>query len=397
MDQLLPLVRSSDAAAFHIVKPRILILSFSEIRSDPRVMRQVRLLEQNVDLTIAGFGAAPVASGSYVEIPKAKSGLAKKLLWSAWLLSSSFEKYVRRRPEVMYAAALLAEQKFDLVIANDIGAVPLALSLADGSPVLADAHEFSPREFDDQFLWRLLFGRYQDYLCREYLPRVAALTTVCQGIADAYRDSYGVPAVVIFNAPRFESREPSSVIPGRVRLVHHGAAIRSRHLEQMIDLMELLDNRFTLDLMLVGADKKYLKKLRARASKNARIRFIEPVRMEDIPSCLNAYDVGLYLLPPVNFNHEYALPNKLFEFVQARLAIAIGPSEEMVRVVKQHSLGLIAESFNPADLATELLALTDETLQQFKNATDAAANELSYESSSAVLCKLVASLLQDTK
>ena len=33
---------------------------------------------------------------------------------------------------------------------------------------------------------------------------------------------------------------------------------------------------------------------------------------------INQFDLGVYLLPPVNFNSAHALPNKFFEFIQAR-------------------------------------------------------------------------------
>ena len=41
------------------MKPKILIISFSPIRSDPRVMRQIQALENEYDLTVLGFGLDP--------------------------------------------------------------------------------------------------------------------------------------------------------------------------------------------------------------------------------------------------------------------------------------------------------------------------------------------------
>ncbi len=375
------------------MKPRILILSFSAIRSDPRVMRQVRLLEGKAHLTIAGFGAAPDADCDFVEIVRGTATSVQRGLWAAKLLLGAFESYVWKRPEVQSGLQALGRRQFDLIIANDVAALPLALKVAGGAPVLADAHEYSPKEFDDRFLWRLLFGRYQDYLCRTYLPRASAVTTVCEGIANAYRDNYRVSPEVVLNAPAFRSIHPSAVTPGQVRMVHHGAALRARHLELMIDLMASLDDRFALDLILVESDARYMRELRERAASNDRIRFVQPVRMEDIPIRINEYDVGLYLLPPANFNHEYALPNKLFEFIQARLAIAIGPSPEMARIVRAYSLGVVAEGFEPRDMATALSAMTDSQLTTFKRSTEKAAEQLSFEESGRVLLARINSLV----
>lgn len=363
----------------------ILILSFSTIHSDPRVMRQINLLAERYSLTVVGFGPKPDARVEYVDVSAPRADLYTRLLWGIKLLFGFFESYYWSRSQVNSVLAKLDGRVFDLCVANDISALPLVLRLAKGRPVLMDAHEYSPREFDDKLLWRMLFGRYHHYLCRRYLPQVAAMVTVCQGIAEAYAQHYNVSPGVVHNAPLDQRLLPSATQPEKVRLVHHGAAIRSRHLETMIDVMKYLDCRFTLDFMLVENDISYMNDLRLRAKGDERIRFIPAVPMTDICTTINAYDVGIYLLPPVNFNHEHALPNKFFEFIQARLAVAIGPSPEMSRFVEQYSFGVVATSFEPVALATALSSISLEDLQRYKQAADTAAKSINYEAGGRVL------------
>jgi hypothetical protein len=219
------------------------------------------------------------------------------------------------------------------------------------------------------------------------------MITVCQGIADEYARHYGVSPLVVHNAPVDQGLLPSAPGPGQIRLIHHGAAIRSRHLEAMIDVMKHLDGRFTLDFMLLETDAACMGDLRRRAAGDDRIRFIPAVPMADICRTINKYDVGMFLLPPVNFNYEHALPNKLFEFIQARLAVAIGPSPEMARIVEKYSLGVIADSFQPKALAVMLDQLTDESLRDYKLAADNAARELNYEAAGQVLLQEIERLV----
>jgi len=357
-------------------------------------MRQVRLLESRYKVTVVGFGQKPDADIEFIGVSHKPAPLPAKM-WRAFkLLLGLSESYYWNRHEVRSARSLLGEQKFDLVISNDIAALPLALLVAREAPVLMDAHEYSPREFEDKWWWRLLIGRYHHDLCKRYLPRAGGMITVCQGIADEYALNYGVAAEVVQNAPTSERLDPTKAEPGRIRLIHHGGAIRSRHIETMIEVMRHLDDRFTLDLMLVGNDIGYMTELRTRAAKDSRIRFVEPVPMPDICKALNGqYDMGIYLLPPVNFNHRYALPNKFFEFIQARLAVAIGPSPEMARLVKAYGFGVVAESFQPADLAALLSTVTEADLVRFKLAADVAAESLSYETGGRTLLSLVERLL----
>jgi hypothetical protein len=363
----------------------ILIMSFSVIRSDPRVMRQVRLLERNYRVTVSGFGPRPDADIEFIEIAKPRVSIFQKAIWGIKLLSRLFESYYWSLPQVRNGFKAIRSRSFDLLIANDIAALPLALRLAGKAPVLVDAHEYSPREFDDKWLWRLLFAPYHEALCSRYLPQAAAMTTVCRGIADEYAKEYGITASVVFNAPLEQGLEPSPGRPGRIRLIHHGSAIRSRHLGVMVEMMRYLGEEFMLDFMLVETDPVYMAELRETAREDQRVRFVEPVAMPEICRQLNQYDVGIYLLPPVNFNHEHALPNKFFEFIQARLAVAIGPSTEMARIVNEYSLGVIADSFEPKALAAVLDQLTDESICGYKQAADNAARELNYEAAGQVL------------
>jgi len=357
----------------------VLIISFSVIHSDPRVMRQVRLMEHAYQVTVAGFGRAPDANIEFLALDKPPAGLVQKGIWAGKLLLGAFESYYWSLPQVQHAQRLFIQRSFDLIVANDISALPLALELAGNCPVLMDAHEYSPKEFDDKLLWKVLFGRYHHDLCKRYLPQAAAMTTVCQGIADEYEREYGVPCKVIHNAPLDQKLSPSAVDAECIRLIHHGSAIRSRQLGVMIDMMKHLDARFTLDFMLVETDAAYMAELRAAAQADSRIRFIEPVTMQDICQRLNEFDVGVYLLPPVNFNHEHALPNKFFEFIQARLAVAIGPSPEMATLLRQYRCGVVADSFDPKALATVIRQLDPPAVVLLKQASDLAATELNYE------------------
>lgn len=363
------------------------------IRSDPRVMRQVRLLEGKYRVTVAGYGHAPDAQVKFIALERQPRNLLVKSFWAFQLLAGLHERYYWSQQQVRECLERLDGHRFDLVIGNDVSSLPLALRLAGQAPVMADSHEYSPREFEDKWLWRCLFGPYADYLCRRYLPQVACMTTVCQGISEEYQKVYGVPSTVIHNAPVLQDLQPQPVDGAHIRLIHHGAAIRSRHLGVMIDMVGFLDERFTLDFMLVASDQRYLDELKAQVRDQPRIRFLDPVPMPEICTALNAHDIGVFLLPPVNFNYQHALPNKFFEFVQARLAIAIGPSPEMTNLLDKHKLGVVAQSFEPQALAQSLNALDVDDIMAFKRASHCAAHELSYAHDGALLVSTLEQLL----
>ncbi len=374
---------------------RLLVLSFSPIGSDPRVMRQLRALSGEHELTVAGHAPAPPAvDAEFIELQTPPRSRAGRIGLALRLLARRYEAQYWSQAPVRQALAALRGRRFDLVLANDIAALPLALRIAAGAPVLFDAHEYSPREFEDSLRWRVFRRGYVEHLCRSYLPAVSGSMTVCEGIAQAWSAHYGLHPEVVYNSPAKQDLPLRPPQPGRIRLVHHGIALRARRIERTLALMDLLDERFTLDLMLVGFDPVYLEELRRRAAGNPRIRLRDPVPMERIAEAINDYDLGVFLLPPVNFNYRHALPNKFFEFIQARLGVAIGPSPEMRSLVERWDLGVVAEDFEPASLAARLRALREGDLLRFKRNAERAAQVLNSDQVSLQLRAAVAGALR---
>lgn len=370
---------------------KILLISFSDISHDPRVMRQIKILSNSYDVSVAGYGNKPEAVISFFRMEKSSVGKFCKVLSAAKLLlfcynSYYYRKYLKVNDKLIQK---LQGHHFDAVIANDVSALPLAFKLARQAPVILDAHEYSPREFEDSFLWKILYSRYYTYLCTKYFPKISSMMTVCQGIADEYERNFGTKPVVVTNAPAYCNLLPSATQHDVVRMIHHGVAIPSRHLEDMIEMMKYVDERYWLDFMLVPSSKYYFEQLKSLAESNIRIRFVAPVPMNDLSNICNQYDIGIFLLRPVNFNYKHALPNKLFEFIQGRLAVAIGPSPEMARIVEKYDCGVVADSFSPKDLAARLNALTSDQIQYFKNRSHEAATKLCVEANAQTIIDLI--------
>lgn len=360
--------------------PTALVLSFSDLARDPRVSRQIDWLAVEFSVVAAGLERPRRADVRFVGICPSGSGLIARATRGLRLML--------RRHEAVYWAlhwpawGTLQSERPDLIVANDLDTLPLGIRLGEhtGAPVVFDAHEFAPREFDDSLKWRLLRGPYATALARQYVPRAAAVTTVGQAIADAFTELTGVYPVVIMNAPEYDPElAPTPVAPDRIRLVHHGAAIPARKIELMVQLGRLLDPRFELTFMLVDGDPAYRESLQKMAAGDPRIHFAPAVPMQELPNVLNRFDIGVFLLEPTNFNYRHALPNKFFEFLQGRLGIAIGPTPEMAHIVRETGAGVVSPDFRPESLAAELNRLTADDVTRFKQAAHAAAKRYSGE------------------
>lgn len=381
------------------LKPDILILVFSPVKRDPRVYRQILFLREHYNLTVVGFGESPVQGIEFYTLKKPpRPGIVAKLRWAYYVQTRQFEKiYWTAFDEVHEAWEKLKDKRFDIIFANDLNTLPLALKLAQlsRSKVLFDAHEYFPRQYEDNWLLRFGYQRYYQYLCTRYLSQADAMMTVCEGIAQEYTKQYGVACQVVTNAPFYEDLSPQPVSEDVIRMIYHGGIHPSRKIENMIYLMDLLDERFKLDFILVATpSSSYLTYLQRLAHNHTHIRFLPPFPMMEIARSTNSYDIGLFLLSPDAFSYRMALPNKLFEFIQARLAVAIWPSPEMAKILKQYQCGVVADDFTIEAMAEQLNKLTSEDIMRYKHQAHQAAKSLSAETNQAILRELVAKLLQ---
>ncbi|MGO4384593.1 glycosyltransferase [Specibacter sp. RAF43] len=355
--------------------PSLLILTFSPIRSDPRVLKQVELFKGRYRVSTCAYGAAPDGVDEHFALPEDSRAWPSD---KVGLVSRQYGKVYDGLPAVRAARAILPKGRFDIILANDLNTLPLALDLEPILGVHSDLHEFAPREKEDNLKWRLFIAPFMRWLCSRYLSMAASVTTVSQGIADEYLKDYGTKTGVVTNAAPYAEGTVRPV-GEKVRLIHSAAGQRYRKLENFIEAMKDAPDWLTLDMIVMPNEPDYVLELKAQAAAVPSITFRDPVPYRELVATLSEYDVSVVFLPPTNFNLKNALPNKFFEAVQARIGLIIGPSPAMVDLVDQYGLGAITDDFSPESLRRTLYALTPEQIASWKQSADRAARPLSAE------------------
>lgn len=369
-----------------MLRKKILIISFSYLPIDNRVLRQIGFLKDVYDVTIVGYGRVEMEGVRCIALTHKEKPFLRKARDAALLLGGFFESYYWNKPAILDCLDSVGKESFDLFLANDIDALPVALRLASGKPVILDAHEYFPEEFEEDWVWRAFYKRYKTYLCRRYLPQAAEMMTVCEGIAGAYEPFYGKKPHVVTNACHYYDLKVSPSTGFPLRLIYQGAAHPSRKIEVIVDAMRLLDDRFHLDLLLVPSDKVYYEHIASMSSGVNNVALRAPVPMKELVSYCHSYDVGLFVLPPTSLNNRHSLPNKFFEYLQARLAIVVGPSVEMARIVQEEGVGVVTEDFSSTSLALALSELTPDKVNRYKErAHEAASRHCAEENEKKVL------------
>jgi len=374
---------------------------FSNLKEEPRVRRQINALKDRFSVTTLGLRKSDTQGVKEFIITDNRSigkRLKSRLLFLlARLFNHLYLQYNKLKYPTNGIIKMLSGEKFDLIIAHGLEVLIVAekIALRDDADILLDAHEYEPRRIEDRWVQNLFVNPYKEFLFRRYLSPRMYMTTVSFGIADEFLRTYGVKPKVILNAPKYQKIELKEVKSEKIHLIHHGIAHPSRNLEDLINLMPFLEERFHLTLMLVKSNIGYLNYLKRLCGKVCpqRIYFREPVSFDEIVPTISEYDIELIIYRPTSFNIKHALPNKFFESIMAGLAVVIGPSPEMKKVIEKFNCGFVADSFKVEDIAVIINSLTIKDIMEKKKASLKAAKVLNADKEMKKFSEIVKNLV----
>lgn len=356
-------------------KPSLLILSFSDLYRDARLLKQINLFKDDYNVTTCGYGPQPVEGVEHIEVPLNQG------MWNLngrLITAKLYNQVYWRLDGVGWVWNRLKGRKFDIVLANDYDTVPIGIRLKPTGGVHADLHEYGPAQGETDPAWKRRIAPWRAWVLKKYATKATSWTTVAQGLADRYQREFGFLPKLVTNAAPYADLAPTPV-HSPLRLVHHGGANPNRGLDVVIRAAMASDRDFIFDLYLARASAGWVEDLRDVAISDPRITVRYAVPYSELIPLLNNYDVGLSTILPNTFNLRHALPNKIFDYVQARVGIITGPSPEMARLVSDHDLGLVLPDFEEKTLTHAINHLEVDAVAAWKKNADRVARELSSE------------------
>ena len=244
----------------------------------------------------------------------------------------------------------LLRTKEDVVWANDtdtLAACCVAAKLKRKRLVM-DAHELFPEV--PELIGRERVKRVWEWIERRMMPRCDALLTVCQSIADYYKEKYGVEMRVVRNVSGNEElrmKNEESADAGESSslkmLLYQGAVNKGRGVDWAIDALEWLEDC----RLVVAGGGDLLEAMKTYAAKKPwaeRIAFMGRLMPEELERLTRKADVGLVMLEDMGLSYHFALPNRIGDFVAAGVPMVVSDLPEMSRVVRRFGVGEVIES-----------------------------------------------------
>ena len=380
---------------------RICLLSLTVISDDPRVRGQGNCLAAaGHDVRGVGLagGRSSAPSWPLAEVSSARGSIRRKALAAIRGLAGSYTPWYRLAywTAVVHKRVLRAalREPADLYIANDWRVLPIAAVAAQRSRsrFAYDSHEYAVDEGSFSRVWRISFPRYIRRVESKYIGDASYVSTVSEGIAQLLQRDYGLPErpAVVRNLPAYEAVPTRPTTPPYT-VLFHGSFMPDRSLEALIASVALWREEFRLVLRGSGS-KEYTAKLCALAAASPaadRITVEPPVPRDEVIRAASAADIGIHPLAAIGDQQRFALPNKLFEYTMAGLALCVADLPAMADVVGRYELGVTIASVTPEGIAAAIHTFDQESIGRAKSNALAAARELNWERESKALVALV--------
>lgn len=293
----------------------------------------------------------------------------------------------------------LLSKKVDVFVANDLDTLPanFLASRLKRKPLVYDSHEYFTEV--PELIGRPMVKSVWQTLERMLVPRVSAAYTVCNSIAEVYHEQYKVDFKVVRNLPVchdlvFQPKETIKPEGATKIILYQGALNLGRGIEAAIRSMMYLENA---ELWLAGDGDltAQLKQLVTDLQLENKVKFLGRMPLSKLSEITRQADLGISLEEDLGLNYRFALPNKLFDYIQAGVPVLVSNLPEMRHIVEHYQIGAIAQTHQRKELAALIknTLLDTEKIAYWKQNLPMAAKELCWENEESVLREIYSPFL----
>ncbi len=220
------------------------------------------------------------------------------------------------------------------------------------------------------------------------LPQLKNVITVCDSIANIYKNEYGIDVKVVRNIPSLNQQHievENLKVDNKKILIYQGAINVNRGIENMVEAMNYIDNCI-LYLFGRGDISNKIKSLIEEQNLTNKVIMMGAVPQEKLYAYTVQADLGLSLEEDKGLNYRFALPNKLFSYIYANVPSLVSNLPEMKNIVTKYGIGDILEQHNPKHIAKKINQMLESPhYQTWKTNCTKATQELNWENEKQII------------
>lgn len=264
-----------------------------------------------------------------------------------------------------------------ILLANDLDALlpNYMISRKLKIPLVFDSHEI----FTEM---PSINGRFTQRIWRSLeafiVPKLKYMITASESYADWFHKTYQIKRpVVVQNFPRKSANQQNySEQNSKKIILYQGVINPSRGLDKMIPAMKDIDNA-QFWIAGDGPKKRAYVELTKTLGLENRIQWLGKLLPEDLHSITEKADVGLSIEENNGLSYYFSMPNKISDYIQARIPVVVSDFPEMRKVVDNFGAGEKIENYK--ELPEKISIVLNNGKNFYKDFLDKAAAELCWE------------------
>jgi glycosyltransferase involved in cell wall biosynthesis len=250
--------------------------------------------------------------------------------------------------------------KKDILLSNDLDTLlpNYLISIFQRKKIVYDSHEL----FSEipELVHRPFVKKCWTSLENWILPKLKNTYTVCVSIANYYDEKHQTNFKTILNLPTQKKIKKGSLpfsTEDKKIILYQGAINIGRGLEIMIETMQYLPN-YIFVIIGTGDTIHQLKKKVTHKNLGNSIFFLGKIAPKELHEITPLADLGISIEEDLGLNYRFALPNKIFDYIQAEIPILVSNLPEMKQIVLKYKVGEIVLERTPQKLANQIKELT---------------------------------------
>ena len=287
----------------------------------------------------------------------------------------------------LFFTLLKKSDKKTILLANDLDSLlPFYLvSKLYRLPLVFDSHEIFSElpSLNNRPKTKKVWKTLERFL----IPKVKHFYTVSDGYANWFKKEYGANPAVIRNVPnRTKLNDKQDFIffrlppnPNNEKIVmYQGAINMSRGIDKMIEAFQYIDN-CQFWIAGDGPKKTEYEQMVKDLNLTNRIHFLGNIPPKTLKTITPLAEIGMSMEEDLGLSYRYALPNKLFDFMQAGIPILGTNLPEIKKTIEEYKVGKVIDNHNPKHIAEKLQEILNEGKKAYKINLQEAAKELCWE------------------
>jgi glycosyltransferase involved in cell wall biosynthesis len=285
--------------------------------------------------------------------------------------------------------------KKDILLSNDLDTLlpNFLISKLVGKKLVYDSHELFTEipELIDRPKVQKVWLKIE----KTILPKVKNCYTASDSIARYYEYTYNSDFKIVRNVPysigiTLKSNFPFDIENKKI-ILYQGSVNLCRGIDLMIESMQFVENA----LFIIIGDGDLLKEMKLKVDflkLNHKVKFLASISPKKLHTLTPLADLGISLEEDKGLSYRYALPNKLFDYIQAKIPVIVSNLPEMRKIIDEYKVGKVLYERSPKNLAKMVIEMLEIGKKPWQESLHKASDELVWENEKMKIKKIFQNL-----